>query len=916
MRLQQTDEVASGGGQSVSARLEKLSAALRNLPRLSADGVVEVELPAIVAGDTIVRDVVFQIRPDPDQGTEGAAPDRRWQVSGLEAQLPGRTELRADGTLALTPSLGFTGDLALASSQPSGFAKWIGGADDPVISAMANAGFEARANIGNGALTLDDLEIILDGSRLQGALVRNPGDGGRDVIDLALAGEAADFDQLAAWGRLLAGENADTFATGHDLLVDLDVGRAVYDGIGADRVVAKGTFIDDVIDIDLLEIGDLAGVAVSANGRLRRTADFLPTQGSLTIAVSGKRLDEALALLDRRLPDAVSLDRLRADAALYGPMDVVFDVSASDGTVAIEGNGTVGATGLDLGIDYTPHEKMDLRVVLDAANAARMLAQVGTPVSADVDVGRGGLRISASGEPGGPLRSSATLTTRTGFASAEGDLTFAWTDGWVRPSGELNVRMESTDIDPFIAMSGLPVPGYGEGQEAKVGLQLALSQSGFSADNIAGTVAGSSFSGRLARVEDVNGEPVIEGTLAVDTLSGALVAGAVLTDDQLFDGVNGALDVTVAELFWPEGQLASLRDLGGRLSIDGGDLVIEDGRARWLGGDVGGTLSLARSGDSDLLSATLALDNGSLSEVEAALAVPSFMTGRLNGSASFEASAGPGESLASALTGSGSAVISGGRLQGVANDTLANALVAADATADGDLPAQAAAIVRSALGAGGLAFGDTQLSATMAGGVARVENVPLSTDGVTGIGRARYDLTDGTYQARIDVTFDPAREAVIGATPALSVTAAGSGNDSSSGVDTTAFEAFLNMRLAERREREFAAQQASIAQRQRIADTVRLYQLKARARQRAEEEAARRAEEARLEQERRRAEVARALELAQQARQQRAEREEREREALEREEELRLNAQEAQERLIQGDDAEPVLDFRSLEGID
>ncbi len=287
------DAPEMGQGRTIEQRLDGLAAALRDIPRFAASGVVEIELPAIVAGDTIVRDVKVQVRPV--AGRQG------WQLNGLEAQLPGRTELRADGVLSLEPSLAFAGDLALASSQPSGFSKWLGAGDDDIISAMRNAGFEAKADIGNGALRLDGLEIILDGSRLQGALSRQAGEGERDVIDLTLRGEQADFDQLAAWARLFTGIKGDAVTAGHDLRLDLDVARAVYDGVSAGQVVAKGAFLGDGLDIDLLEIGDLAGVALSANGRLDGfDGTALPNTGNVTVAMSADTIGDALALLDRR----------------------------------------------------------------------------------------------------------------------------------------------------------------------------------------------------------------------------------------------------------------------------------------------------------------------------------------------------------------------------------------------------------------------------------------------------------------------------------------------------------------------------------------------------------------------------------------------------------------------------------------
>ena len=904
-------------GRTVAQRLDGMAAMLNGMPRVAAKGVVEIQLPAIVAGDTIVRDVVVQVRPvEAAQGSRG----RSFRLGGLEAQLPGRTQLRADGVLNLEPSLAFVGDLALASSQPSGFSKWLGAADDEVISAMRNAGFEAKADIGSGVMRLDDLEIILDGARLKGSLSRRVAEAGRGSIDLTLKGEEANFDQLAAWAALLGGTNGKAVTAGHDLLVDLDVERAVYDRVSAGQVVAKGTFAADVLDVELLEIGDLAGVALSANGRLEwNDSGTVPYAGSGTIAVSAEAVDDALALLDQRLPDTISLEHIRRNAALYHGADMVFDITADNGALTAEGAGDVAGTGVDLSATVSASNNLQARLVLEADNASTMLAQAGLSVLADVDSGRGGLRFALDGPLNASLETSATLTMRSGYASANGALTFALKDGVLRPTGRLAVQAEASDLDPFIAMSGLPLPGFGAGHQLRASTDVTMSETDIALNSLTGTLAGSAFSGQLYLRRDQDGKPVVAGGLEIDALSGDVLSDSVLTDGQLFDGLSGAVDMTVGEVSLLGDSFTPIENVRGRLVLEDGDVVIDRATGRWFGGDVEGNLALARSGETDLVSGTVAIQGVRLEDAATSLELPAFMSGRLDASVSFETSAAKDEPLLSALTGSGAGRVTNGRLKGISDDTLATALRLADETADADLPAQAARLVRSALkGAGGddggLTFGETQISVAVAGGAVRIDNVPLSNGPVSAIGRGRYDLTKGSYEGRLDVTLDPAREAVVGATPALSISVTGEGGTADIAVDSTEFETFLNMRLAERREREFSARQASIAQRQRIADTVRLYQLKTLARQRAEEKAARKAEaervrqaeQARLEQERIATERARVIE------QDRAERRAAQQRSDARDAELDRLGQEALDGLPPRADGEPVLDFRSL----
>src|SRR5690606_4957533 len=88
---------------------------LRELPKPAIPGTVEVNLPAIVAGDTTVRDI--RLKAEPAQGG--------WRIGGLHASLPGRTTLEGQGLLSVADEFSFRGSLLVAVGQPSGFASWV-----------------------------------------------------------------------------------------------------------------------------------------------------------------------------------------------------------------------------------------------------------------------------------------------------------------------------------------------------------------------------------------------------------------------------------------------------------------------------------------------------------------------------------------------------------------------------------------------------------------------------------------------------------------------------------------------------------------------------------------------------------------------------------------------------------------------
>src|SRR5690606_9666058 len=85
-------------------RLAALEMALAGIPRPGIPGSVEVRLPAVVAGDTTVRDVSLSARPSRDG----------WILDSFAAILPGRTTLEASGKLLTDDELGFQGNVLLA----------------------------------------------------------------------------------------------------------------------------------------------------------------------------------------------------------------------------------------------------------------------------------------------------------------------------------------------------------------------------------------------------------------------------------------------------------------------------------------------------------------------------------------------------------------------------------------------------------------------------------------------------------------------------------------------------------------------------------------------------------------------------------------------------------------------------------
>jgi hypothetical protein len=175
--------------EQAAERLAAFREAMLDFPKPVIPGTVEVNLPAIVAGDTTIRDVRLSAEPA----------DGGWTLNSLAATLPGRAMLEADGLLRTSEQdFGFSGDLLLAVSQPSGFAAWLSKDVDEAIRRLPNAGFSAKVEITEHRQVFDDLELILGGARFTGRVVDERPRGSRASMQVELDGGRLDVDGLAA----------------------------------------------------------------------------------------------------------------------------------------------------------------------------------------------------------------------------------------------------------------------------------------------------------------------------------------------------------------------------------------------------------------------------------------------------------------------------------------------------------------------------------------------------------------------------------------------------------------------------------------------------------------------------------------------------------------------------------------------
>ena len=193
-RIGNTGEAGKTGRDpaiSVRQRLAAMLAIAADIPIPQVAGRASLKLPAIVIGDTTVRDVRLDLRPD------GAG----WMIDNAVALLPGRTQLEAKGRLNLRGQRAFRGELLVASNQPSGLATWLAGSVDPSIRTLKTAGFSASVNLTETLQQFERLEVAAGPAILRGRIERQALDGVPPSLSLQLKGNRIDLEAMQGAGR-------------------------------------------------------------------------------------------------------------------------------------------------------------------------------------------------------------------------------------------------------------------------------------------------------------------------------------------------------------------------------------------------------------------------------------------------------------------------------------------------------------------------------------------------------------------------------------------------------------------------------------------------------------------------------------------------------------------------------------------
>ncbi|RRI06933.1 cell envelope integrity protein TolA [Mesorhizobium tamadayense] len=844
---------SAGAGLTLDQRIAAFKQTLLHMPKPTIPGTVEVRLPAVVAGDTTVRDVRLSAEP-----VEGG-----WSVKSLAATLPGRATLEADGMLSVEDRFGFTGSLLLAVGQPSGFAAWLSKDVDDAIRRLPAAGFKAKVDLSANRQSFSDLELILGKAKFSGRIDSSQPDGARPSVLMRLEGGELDVDGLAAFASIFVSDKGANRFSDRDLDFQIKAGPVSAGGLSADTVDTALRLRQGLLEIDRLSVGGLAGASISATGRIKDFPES-PT-GKLDASVVAVDLKPLVDVAAQHYPDNQVLKGLATRAAAYPELfqDARIDLVTSaadngDGStgLALSAQGKAGGSAFSASLSGkgTADRLLDAPVALTFnarnQNAATLLAFYGLPALPLGMLGEATTDVSAKGSLGGGLATSFNLTADDFRASFDG--TVAATQQGATAKGKVN--LDAADIEPWLMTTGVGLPGMGTGTSASLAADADFGNGLLVLSGLTGAINEAAVSGDV-NVDSKDGLPHLAGALALDELDLDPLAVS-LFGDQSFASAKGGwptapfsqkstlpfsadLDLNTAAL--GAGPFATAYDAALSLKLDREGIHVSDLKAKLYGGRLTGLFELRNTDGTGLFSGQLKLVGSDLS----AVLQGSGVSGGGDISAALSTSGKSVDAMIAALSGSGTAALKGLTIAGVNPDAFAPIIAKADAIGRDIDAAKTAGFAPQIAGRGSFAAGDTDIAFTIANGRLRAPPIRLDNPAATLSADVTADLAASTVTARGAITYRPGDEALVGSAPAVNFSLAGPVGATAPQFDSEPLAQFLTQRALEKEQQRVEAMQAALLEKQRLRREVRYYAALQTERDRAAEELRRQEEEAR-----------------------------------------------------------------------
>lgn len=846
---QQIDMSRFGNNSEGTPAAVPLRDRLRALLTLAADipippmpGKATISLPALVAEDTLIRDIKLDIRPD----------GNGWQIDEAEAQLPGRTTLSAKGKLTIIGDQSFDGELLLASNQPSGFAEWVTGKVPESVRRLKTAGFSANVSITPDLQRFENLEIAFGGASLKGRLEHTVKDGEAPTLSTELTGNQFDLDTVMALGGLLTGEPSIQSIFDHRIAARLKLDNFSAFGLNVAGLDTAFTLADGGITNARLSVKDFYGAEVGLTGSFANLASH--PIGDAQITLKSADPSALFQLVADRLPVHPAIRRLAASAKYYEGSDFRLGLKLGEGDWPIEASMTGIAHGSRLSaklaaqtIDLVNSGGLSLDATIENPDAWVVLGQAGVP-TLPIDADQDGILTlhvdqPADSDPQVNLSYNSGTTTVSVAGQTALDTAHFLT-------GSYSLSVDSGDIGPYLAMTGVALPRISEGLPFTATANVYTTAEAIGVENIAGNSDNNSFSGILS-LDRRQPTPLFAGELKFDTADLVWLAEAVYgqVGNPVTPGLSklavpknaglpAAADVSLVVKNFHLGALGTVEGFQGHLNADPGHIQLSNATGAFSTGRFNGNVELGNTDGNAFFRAKFGITDAALKTAFWEHANLPVASAKSNLSLVIDATGTSPHAMLETATGSGTLELSDLKISGLNSKALPSILAGADAISSDISDAVVAPVVQAALFDGTLDFAKLNIPFAITGAKLRADKVQGANDDMRLEAEGTLALADATLDANLDAIFNPGEQAVAGAEPLVRLTWHGPFNHPQRIVDLTQMTSFLSLRKFEQERRRVEILQAKMAEQQRLRRESALYRAREAERARLKQKAA------------------------------------------------------------------------------
>ncbi|MGB7285663.1 MAG: AsmA family protein, partial [Salaquimonas sp.] len=599
-RIVKMREGEEATANTLETRIALFRDVLEQIPVPSFAGEIDLEIPAIIAGDTFIREVSVVIRPF----GEG------WEIVRLSSSLPGNTLVEASGRLGSGKQFGFHGNLLIASRQPSGFASWASGKVDPAIRRLSSVGLNANVTLTPSQISFDQLELLLDQNRLTGRVQRlapvepidASGKASPSAIVADLAGDNVKLEDLRAVASLLTGE--ESLGIDNDFDVTLKADELSGFDVSAKNVDLQFQYKNSQLSIARLNLDDFLGTSIKSQGQITNLLE--QPRGNMSLALTAGNLRQIAAYAGEQygwnapllaLADAGELSQNTELHLEFDSRPVELD-GKTEPRNRILLNGNLGGTqitarsGINGSLDNLAKSWIDASLEANNENGSELIRQLGMErfgFSMFQDVMDAPLKLSletvGSGEKGYSTHISAN--NKDASISAKGSVNRSSKDG---AAYDFDVTLGASNIAPLVYSFGYSIPGLNAalGDVAPFSSKFQIKASPEQSMLIViskGQIIGNGFSGSIEMAKTASDDRRWDAQIDVQNLSlntmAGLVVGQSFTDEtgnwsetefapSILADENGKLKLTAQKIDF--GLASPGEEANVEISLNNGDL--------------------------------------------------------------------------------------------------------------------------------------------------------------------------------------------------------------------------------------------------------------------------------------------------------------------------------------------------------